>query len=210
MDRRYGGVRQAGLMDINELPSISGGTRSGVLASRRSKPVIFTLPCLIFSQAQSATSFPQNCSNCSVRFISIGLARFAWFSLRETWSHLWKGTRPTRRAWSMFCECFRQQCRRSKIGFRPLGSISYMKFKNIRKLVYPPWYVACFSARHDNAAMWSYYAWQSSRLHGEWLGWGELQLIRFPANGHLNRRLAGAKVCQSHRCLFATIRSANA
>lgn len=26
------------------------------------------------------------------------------------------------------------------------------------KLVYPPWYVACFSARHDNAAMWSYYA----------------------------------------------------
>jgi hypothetical protein len=26
------------------------------------------------------------------------------------------------------------------------------------KLVYPPWYVACFSARHDNAAMWSHYA----------------------------------------------------
>ncbi|WP_454744878.1 DUF2971 domain-containing protein [Ciceribacter selenitireducens] len=30
--------------------------------------------------------------------------------------------------------------------------------KNLLKLVYPPWYVACFSARHDNAAMWSYYA----------------------------------------------------
>lgn len=29
---------------------------------------------------------------------------------------------------------------------------------NLLKLVYPPWYVACFSARHDNAAMWSYYA----------------------------------------------------
>lgn len=26
------------------------------------------------------------------------------------------------------------------------------------KLVYPSWYVACFSAQHDNAAMWSYYA----------------------------------------------------
>lgn len=29
---------------------------------------------------------------------------------------------------------------------------------SLLKLVYPPWYVACFSARHDNAAMWSYYA----------------------------------------------------
>lgn len=29
---------------------------------------------------------------------------------------------------------------------------------SLMKLVYPPWYVACFSARHDNAAMWSYYA----------------------------------------------------
>lgn len=29
---------------------------------------------------------------------------------------------------------------------------------NLLKLVYPPWHVACFSARHDNAAMWSYYA----------------------------------------------------
>ncbi|RMB07911.1 Protein of unknown function (DUF2971) [Eilatimonas milleporae] len=29
---------------------------------------------------------------------------------------------------------------------------------NLMKLVYPPWYVACFSGRHDNAAMWSYYA----------------------------------------------------
>lgn len=29
---------------------------------------------------------------------------------------------------------------------------------NLLKLVYPPWYVACFSNRHDNAAMWSYYA----------------------------------------------------
>ncbi|WP_460272835.1 DUF2971 domain-containing protein [Celeribacter sp. ULVN23_4] len=26
------------------------------------------------------------------------------------------------------------------------------------KLVYPSWYVACFSERHDNVAMWSYYA----------------------------------------------------
>lgn len=26
------------------------------------------------------------------------------------------------------------------------------------KLVYPEWYVACFSARHDNASMWSHYA----------------------------------------------------
>jgi len=30
--------------------------------------------------------------------------------------------------------------------------------KSLVKLVYPPWYVACFSAKHDNAAMWSYYA----------------------------------------------------
>ena len=30
--------------------------------------------------------------------------------------------------------------------------------RNLIRLVYPPWYVACFSARHDNAAMWSYYA----------------------------------------------------
>ncbi|MBC8719890.1 DUF2971 domain-containing protein [Ochrobactrum sp. Marseille-Q0166] len=29
---------------------------------------------------------------------------------------------------------------------------------NLLKLVYPPWFVACFSTRHDNAAMWSYYA----------------------------------------------------
>lgn len=29
---------------------------------------------------------------------------------------------------------------------------------SLMRLVYPPWYVACFSARHDNAAMWSYYA----------------------------------------------------
>lgn len=29
---------------------------------------------------------------------------------------------------------------------------------SLLKLVYPPWYVACFSSRHDNAAMWSYYA----------------------------------------------------
>ncbi|MBB4304998.1 hypothetical protein GGD81_004064 [Rhodobium orientis] len=29
---------------------------------------------------------------------------------------------------------------------------------NLIKLIYPPWYVACFSAQHDNAAMWSYYA----------------------------------------------------
>lgn len=29
---------------------------------------------------------------------------------------------------------------------------------NLLKLVYPPWYIACFSARHDNASMWSYYA----------------------------------------------------
>ena len=28
----------------------------------------------------------------------------------------------------------------------------------IMKLVYPPWNVSCFSVRHDNAAMWSYYA----------------------------------------------------
>lgn len=26
------------------------------------------------------------------------------------------------------------------------------------KLVYPPWYVACFSNRYDNVSMWSYYA----------------------------------------------------
>lgn len=30
--------------------------------------------------------------------------------------------------------------------------------RSLLKLVYPPWYVACFSTRHDNAAMWSYYA----------------------------------------------------
>lgn len=30
--------------------------------------------------------------------------------------------------------------------------------KCLAKLVYPPWSVACFSARHDDAAMWSYYA----------------------------------------------------
>lgn len=30
--------------------------------------------------------------------------------------------------------------------------------KCLLKLVYPPWYVACFSERHDNVAMWSYYA----------------------------------------------------
>lgn len=29
---------------------------------------------------------------------------------------------------------------------------------SIMRLVYPSWCVACFSARHDNAAMWSYYA----------------------------------------------------
>lgn len=29
---------------------------------------------------------------------------------------------------------------------------------SLLKLVYPPWYVACFSGRHDNTAMWSYYA----------------------------------------------------
>jgi len=29
---------------------------------------------------------------------------------------------------------------------------------SLSKLVYPPWYVACFSTRHDNAAMWGYYA----------------------------------------------------
>jgi len=28
---------------------------------------------------------------------------------------------------------------------------------NLMRLVYPPWYVACFSARHDNPAMWSHY-----------------------------------------------------
>lgn len=29
---------------------------------------------------------------------------------------------------------------------------------SIINLIYSPWYVACFSARHDNPAMWSYYA----------------------------------------------------
>jgi len=29
---------------------------------------------------------------------------------------------------------------------------------SLMKLVYPPWYVACFSTHNDNAAMWSYYA----------------------------------------------------
>lgn len=29
---------------------------------------------------------------------------------------------------------------------------------SLQKLVYPQWYVSCFSGRHDNAAMWSYYA----------------------------------------------------
>lgn len=30
--------------------------------------------------------------------------------------------------------------------------------KNLLKLMFPPWYVACFTKRYDNPAMWSYYA----------------------------------------------------
>lgn len=45
----------------------------------------------------------------------------------------------------------------------PKGESLFFEFtseylNSLLKLVYPPWYVACFSARHDNAAMWSYYA----------------------------------------------------
>ncbi|MEP5771678.1 DUF2971 domain-containing protein [Nisaea sp.] len=30
--------------------------------------------------------------------------------------------------------------------------------RDVMQLVFPQWYVACFSLRHDNAAMWGYYA----------------------------------------------------
>lgn len=39
-----------------------------------------------------------------------------------------------------------------------LFNFSSEYLNSLLKLVYPPWYIACFSARHDNAAMWSYYA----------------------------------------------------
>ncbi len=48
-------------------------------------------------------------------------------------------------------------------GLRPKRESVFFEFtaqylKSLAKLVYPPWRVACFSARHDDAAMWSYYA----------------------------------------------------
>lgn len=46
---------------------------------------------------------------------------------------------------------------------KPKSESLYFEFaseylNSLLQLIYPPWYVACFSARHDNAAMWSYYA----------------------------------------------------
>lgn len=73
---------------------------------------------------------------------------------------------------------------------------------SLLKIVYPPWSVACFSARHDNASMWSHYANNHSgcclvfqktqsksgeklRLNGPSI-YGSNEVIRSDKDQHLN------------------------